>query len=578
MGIASDFVLIILAGLLGAALARVLRLPLIVGYVVAGVAVGPNTAGPTVVQVHDIELLAEIGVALLLFSIGLEISFADLKPVQRVALVGGGLQIILVIALASWLARGALGSSLAESLWLGSMMALSSTMVVLKALSGSGLMTTLASRVMIGILVVQDLAVIPMLVVLPQMEGGGDLWWSLIRSLAVSTGLIAATYLVGTRLLPPLLRQISAWGPSELFLVAVVAISVGFGAAAHAVGISFALGAFLGGLVLSESEFSHQALADVIPLRDIFGLLFFVSVGMLFDPQYAAENWRLILAVVALVIFGKAAVIGWTTRALGYVNLAPFIVGFGLAQIGEFSFVLARAGLNHGLQKSTYDLVLTVTVLTMALSPLTASLGLRLGRWWRSWRRPSRPAPAIALKPVLLRDHVIVAGYGRTGRSALRVLERAKLPVVAVESSYPNYRDVQRTGALSIWGDISREEILHAAGVERARTLLLTMPDPPVVELAIQRAKRMNPELRVIARTPDPSAIPRIRQLGADSVVLAEYEASVAMVRRVLEQMETDSLDALKLLKDLRMHLYDTDDGSHSPPSGPPAVQQPSVP
>ncbi len=573
MGIASDFVLIILAGLAGAMLARALRLPLLVGYVVAGIVVGPNTAGPTVVQVHDIELLAEIGVALLLFSIGLEISFGDLKPVRRVALLGGGPQIVLTVGIFSWLARVGLGSPLAESLWLGCMIALSSTMVVLKALAGSGMMTTLASRVMIGVLVVQDLAVIPMLVVLPQLERGGDIWASLARSLAVSLGLIAATYLLGTRLLPPLLRRISAWGPSELFLVAVVAISVGFGAAAHAVGISFALGAFIGGLVLSESEFSHQALADVVPLRDVFGLLFFVSVGMLFDPRYALANGPLILGVVALVVLGKAALIGWTTRALGYVNLAPFIVGFGLAQIGEFSFVLARAGLNNGLGKSAYDLVLTVTVLTMALSPLTSALGLRLGQWWRSWRRPPRSIPAMPPPPVGLRDHIIIAGYGRTGSAAVRVIAEAGLPAVIVESGFASYRDARQTGTPAVWGDISRAEILHAAGAERARVLLLTMPDPPVVELAIRRAKQQAPALRIIARTPDQASIARLNSLGADGVVLAEYEASVAMVRRVFEQAGLDPVATLERLRGLRIALYQSapaDEGRDIPLEPPP--------
>jgi len=387
MGIATDFVLILLAGLVGGLLARLLRLPLLVGYVAAGVAVGPFTAGPTVVQIHDIELLAEIGVALLLFSLGLEISFRDLQPVRKFALIGGPLQIVLTASGGTLAGMKLLELPLTDSIWLGAMISLSSTMVVLKGLSAAGKTATLASRAMIGLLVVQDLAVIPMLIILPQLANLSTALPQVLRAAGIAVVVLAGMVALGRWLLPMLLKQVLALGSRELFLVAVVAAGVGVGYAAQAAGLSFALGAFVAGIVLSESEFSHQALSDVTPLRDIFGLLFFVTVGMLFDPRFVWEHAPQVAQVTALIIAGKSLVIGLLARAFGYRHMAPWIVGLGLSQIGEFSFVLARSGFSaKHISQTAYSLALTCTILTMALSPLLSAMALPLGRAWQRWR------------------------------------------------------------------------------------------------------------------------------------------------------------------------------------------------
>ncbi len=370
MGIAADFVLIVVAGLIGAIAARALGLPLLVGYVAAGVAVGPHTAGPTVANLEDIELLAEIGVALLLFALGLEVSFRDLRAVRNIALIGGPLQVIVTAAFGTWIARLA-GVPLNDALWFGAMVSLSSTMVVLKTLAATGTMSTLASRVMIGMLVVQDLAVVPILIVLPQLGASEGMGGRLLQASLIAGAFLLVMVVAGTRLLPMMLRRVVGWGSRELFLVAVVAAGVGVGAVAHHFGLSFAIGAFIAGVILSESELSHQALSDVAPLRDIFGLLFFVSVGMLFDPAYVLAHAWLVAALVLAIIAGKALIIGLLARAFGYRNMAPWIIGLGLSQIGEFSFVLARTGrAGQFISTDTYDLALTCTVLSMALSPL----------------------------------------------------------------------------------------------------------------------------------------------------------------------------------------------------------------
>ncbi len=557
MGIAADFVLIVVAGLAGGLLARALRVPLLVGYVAAGVLVGPYTAGPTVVQIHDIEQLADIGVALLLFSLGLEMSFRDLQPVRRIALIGGPLQIILTTALTAVAGVKAIGMPVTEAIWFGAMISLSSTVVVLKTLSAAGVTSTLASRVMIGLLVVQDLAVVPMLVILPQIGNLDRLPMQLARSIGIAAVFLAAVVILGTRLLPPLLRRVLAWGSRELFLVSVVAVGVGVGYATQSVGLSFALGAFVAGLILSESEFSHQALSDVVPVRDVFGLLFFVTVGMLLDPRYAIAHSVQVAIIVILIFLGKSLILGGLARAFGYVNMAPWIIGLGLSQVGEFSFVLARSGVGSGLlSKPTYDLALTCTIVTMALSPLVASTALPLGRACRAWSKPATAPPQLDLPKEDLHGHIVVAGYGRSGRAVARVLRAAEIPLVVVELNHAVFSDLNAHGLQGVWGDITSEEILRAAHIESARILVLTVPDLGTVHLSVDRARRLNPKVVLIARAARSHQVVELGKLGVDAVVQAEFEGGVEMVRQALVRYQYDDAATLRLVSDVRNEFY----------------------
>ncbi|MCS7044074.1 MAG: cation:proton antiporter [Bryobacteraceae bacterium] len=549
MGIAADFVLIVIAGLLGAVAARLLRLPLLVGYIAAGVIVGPNTAGPTVQSIHDIELLAEIGVALLLFSLGLEISIRDMLAVRRIALLGGPIQILGCGAL-GWLAGVRMfGMSAADAVWFGAMVALSSTMVIVKMIDERGVSRTLASRVMIGLAIMQDLAVIPMLILLPETGAWDGAAGRLLRSLGAAAAMVAAVVVLGTRLFPWLLRHILRWGSREMFLVAVVAISVGVGFAVNQAGLSFALGAFLAGLMLSESEFSHQALSELAPLRDIFGLLFFVSVGMLFDPAYVlAHPWK-IAGGVCFILLMKSVFIGLLARAFGYIYMAPWIVGLGMASIGEFSFVLARTGIRGGfISKETYDFALTCTILSIAVAPAVAGLALPLGRLWRRRFPPPQKARPIELPRELLRDHILVAGYGRTGRAVTGVLRAAGLPVVVIELNHAIFNDVRADGIPCLWGDVASEEILRAAGLKNARMLILTVPDADTVRLATERARRLAPEVPVIARAARVPLIEELKRLGAASAVLPEFEGGMEMARQAMLRSGVDARRAEELI------------------------------
>src|SRR3712207_3333420 len=300
MGIAADIAIIVVAALFGGFLAQRLNQPLILGYIVAGILVGPYTGGVTVTEIHDIELLAEIGVALLLFALGIEFSLKKLQRVRRIALLGTPIQLLLTMLVGYGIGQ-LLGWSPYESLWFGAMIALSSTMVILKTLMAQGTLDTLPGRIMLGMLIVQDFAVVPMMIILPELNnlerGLPILGWAVLRA---ALFLLAMIY-GGTRLIPALLKRVAAWNSRELFLISVMALGLGIGYASYLVGLSFAFGAFVAGMVLSESEYSHQALSDVIPLRDIFGMLFFVSVGMLLDPAFLAANVLTVLLLVILV-------------------------------------------------------------------------------------------------------------------------------------------------------------------------------------------------------------------------------------------------------------------------------------
>ncbi|MBT4611425.1 MAG: portal protein, partial [Gemmatimonadetes bacterium] len=359
MGIAADIILIVVASLVFGAIAHRLQQPVILGYIVAGVFLGPSVTG-NVHDVHELEFLAEIGVALLLFAIGLEFSFGELKPVRRIALIGTPLQLLLSMAWGYGVARW-MGMESLQAVWFGGMISISSTMVLLRTLMSQGWMGTLSSRLMIGMLIVQDLAVVPLLIVLPglsQPDVG-------LAQLGIA-GLKAAVFLilmivVGVRLIPAILRAIAGWNSRELFLLTVTALGLGIGYGTYLFGLSFAFGAFVAGMVLSESDYGHQALSDIIPLRDLFGLLFFASVGMLLDPGWLVDNITEVAIAVGLIAIGKSVIFAGISRLFGYGNVIPFAAGLGLFQVGEFSFVLARVGRESGaIDDHLFSLVLAV--------------------------------------------------------------------------------------------------------------------------------------------------------------------------------------------------------------------------
>src|SRR6185369_4960538 len=432
MTLVADLTLILAAALAGGLVAQRIRQPLIVGYILAGVAVGPFTGGFTVRHVEGIEQVSELGVALLLFSLGLEVSFRELAPVRRVAIGGGAVQLVLTIAFGFGVAR-VLGWAWQPAIWFGALIALSSTMVAIKTLQAQGRLGTLSSRVMLGMLVVQDLAVVPLMILLPELgnPAGG------ITRVAVASGraflLLGATVLVATRVVPRLMAAVARWNSRELFLLATMTIALGVGYAAWTFGLSLGLGAFIAGLVISESEYSHQALSDISGLRDIFGMVFFVSVGMLLDPALVWRQLGTLGLVVAAVVAGKAAIFAGIVWLFGYRRVVPLATGLTLFQVGEFAFVLASTGRSSGsISGDLYTLVLNAAIATMALTPAISGLTPVLyGRFAR--RRANEPLQTLNIPGTGLKDHIVIAGAGRVGRTVADALAHLRLPFVMIE-------------------------------------------------------------------------------------------------------------------------------------------------
>ncbi|MGE4290566.1 MAG: cation:proton antiporter [Desulfovibrio sp.] len=537
MGIASDIVLVVVAALVCGLLARRLGQPLILGYIVAGVLLGPHTGGVTISSVHEIEMLAEIGVALLLFCIGLEFSLSDLRPVRGIALVGTPIQIVLIVVY-GWGIGAWLGWAWEPALWLGALLSLSSTMVILKTLESQGLMGTLSSRVMIGMLIVQDLAVVPMLVILPILgELGGDmgggltlLGWAVFKAAAF----LGLMILVGARLIPWLMKRVARTNSPELFLVTTSALALGIGYGTYLFGLSFAFGAFVAGLVISESDYSHHALSSVLPLRDLFGLLFFASVGMLLDPAFLLGHWKSILLLVALTSVGKGLVCAGLVRVFGYVNIVPLAVGLGMFQVGELSFLLARLGSEAGaLDPEQYGLILSTAIVTMILTPPLSRLAGPLYRVQRRFHK-REPVQSVNVNGDRLHDHVIVVGGGRVGGFLARVLAAADVSYVVMEAEHRTFEALKAKGLPVIYGDATQQPVLEAAHPGRAKLLMVTVPAFSVVRQVVELTRSLAPDLGIVARADGMDQMRRMRELGANQVVQPTLETGLEFARKAL--------------------------------------------
>ena len=556
MGIAGDIALILVAALLGGIVAQRLGLPLILGYILAGLLIGPYTAGPTVGEIHNIELLAEIGVALLLFAIGLHFPLGRLAPVKRIALIGTAIQMGLTIFLGYALGRF-FGLSWEEGVWFGALLSLSSTVVVLKTLSEQGVVNTLSGRVMVGMLVVQDLAVVPLIILLPVL---GNITEGLSR--LAEAALQAAVFVVimalfGVRVFPWLMARIASWNSRELFLISVAAIGLGIGYGTYLFGLSFAFGAFVAGMVLSRSEYSHQALADIGPLRDVFAMLFFVSVGMLLDPAFLLENATTVAAIVVLVLVVKSLIFGGITRAFGYVNIAPLAVSLGLFQVGEFSFVIAREGINLGvISQEMYSITLTIAVVTMLMTPFTIRLAPVLYGWWRK-KFPKESVHTFNLPNVELDNHVIIAGYGRVGSFVAHLLQQLGQSFAVVDNNPERMEDARKEDFPVVFGDATAEPVLEAAGVAKARLIAVTVPDALDVRLVVERIQRLNPTVHITARAATAAELEELGQLGVYEVVQPEFEAGLELGRQALLHLGVGASEIQRFSDRIRRELYE---------------------
>ncbi|MDP7615648.1 MAG: cation:proton antiporter [SAR324 cluster bacterium] len=555
MGIATDLILLVVSAFFSGLLMQRLGQPLILGYILTGIAFGPYTGGFALTSVHEIELLAEIGVALLLFALGLEFSLKDLKPVKKIALIGTPIQILLTIAMGYGIGQW-MGWDAKTSLWLGALVSLSSTMVLLKTLMNQGWLGTLSSKVMVGILIVQDLAVVPLIVLLPMLNNPELGWVSLEIAILKTVLFLAGMILFGTRLLPWIMRHISHLGSRELFLLAITAIGLGVGYLTYLVGLSFAFGAFVAGMVLSESDYGHQALSDIIPVRDLFGLLFFASVGMLLNPAFLLDHWQQVFILVLIVSLGKGLILGLLARIFKYGNVVPLAVGLGLFQVGEFSFVLAQVGVStNSISHEVYSLVLTTAIITMFLTPLISGQTARLYALRKRWFK-HEALDSINFPKSGFRNHVIIIGGGRVGFRIAQVLKRLNVPLLIIELDQLRVDRAKHADIPVIYGDACHEVVLEAATTSLARLLIITSPEVVIAQTIVQRVRKVNAEIQVVARAPGVEFLEEFKKLKISEVVIPEFEAGLEMARKALVHLHIPAAKIQHYTESLRQDLF----------------------
>lgn len=516
-----------------------LRLVPIAGFLIAGVAIGPNALGIVSDQTL-VDMLAEIGVILLLFTIGVEFSLGHLARLKRAILVGGGVQVGLTIALVAG-GLALVGTPWATGVYTGFLVALSSTAIVLGLLGERAETDTPAGRLAVAVLVFQDLAIVAMVLVVPILAGQGGTPVEIGLVFLKAALLIAAVLVLARRGVPWILERVAQTRRQEIFLLTVVAICFGTAALSSLAGVSLALGAFLAGLVVSESRYSEQALSDVLPLRTLFNAVFFVSVGMLLDVRFLVEHPGLVAVAAVAVVVVKAVTGTLGVVVVGYPVRIAAAVGLALAQIGEFSFVLERAGRAVGLSPAGLGPIgeqafIASTVLLMLLTPALLSAGPRLGialarTPLRSLgREPDAPTPVEAD----LEDHVVVVGYGPAGRHLVRVLRETGIPFVVVEMNPATVDELAGQGMRAIYGDATRPHILEVAGIERAKLAAVVVNDAAAAARTVTQARYANPTLQIVARVRFLHDVEALTDAGADIVVPEELETTVRIFSHVL--------------------------------------------
>jgi monovalent cation:H+ antiporter-2, CPA2 family len=559
-----DLVTVLGVAAVGGLLAALLRQPVLLGYLLAGMVVGPAGLG-VIKEVVQVETLAQFGVAFLLFALGVGFSLSELKKVQNISLGGGGLQILLTILVTAGISLGfGWVTSPAQGVFLGGVLSLSSTAVVLRCLMERNETESTHGQIMLGILVVQDLAVGLMLAVLPALdkppeEIGLAIAWACLQIALIAAGAIAA----GIWVIPPLLRLLAKTESRELFLLGVVALCLGIALLTEHLGLSIEMGAFIAGLMISEVEYADQTLAYVEPLRDIFATLFFASIGILIDPVFLWNNLELILGLVALVILGKFLIISPIVRIFGYSWKTALTAGIGLAQIGEFSFVLASEGQALNLvSRRVYLLILGTTAVTLVVTPFVLRAVPQLFAWAEAvpWLKPylsgSDEVLEVSGEDLPTRNHLIVCGYGQVGQSIVQLLMDHDYPVLVIEQNESAIQQLREENIPYIYGNAASTQVLEKAQVAHARSMAITLPDPMSTRLCLKRSLEFSPDLDVIVRANDDRDIELLYQLGAKEVVQPVFEASLELSSHLLYAMGLPETVIQRQVQDIRISHY----------------------
>ena len=549
-------------------IARRLRLPAIVGYLVAGVAIGPFTPGLLADQALATEL-AEIGVILLMFGVGIHFSFRDLLAVRGIAVPGALLQMTAVTLFGVGLAL-LLGWGLAAGVVLGLAVSVSSTVVLTRALTKRNALGTVHGRAAVGWLIVQDIITVLVLVILPSFAllargeagaAGAEVLLPLGVALLKAAALGVVTVVIGMRVVPWLLLQVAHEGSQEMFTLAVLAIAIGLAFTSSVVfDVSLALGAFLAGAIISETDLAHKAAADALPLRDAFAVLFFVSVGMLLDPAFLVDSLVAVVAVVLLIVLGKGIVSIATVLFLRYPLRTALTVGVGLAQIGEFSFILVTAAASDGLVPSdAYQLVVAGAIISITINPLLFATLDPAEAWLKArpgMHRLLDRGGGLLARPIAAQEpmhgHAVICGWGRVGRMVARALDAREFRYVVIEEHRPTVEGLRERGIPALYGDIADEHLLDYAELARARVLVFAAYDPPAAEFAVEYARRVNPRIEIVARVETPEEADRLLDRGASQTVEGERELAVQMARYTLRRFGVTSREVDAITQGLR--------------------------
>jgi CPA2 family monovalent cation:H+ antiporter-2 len=518
-------------------------LPTVIGFLLTGVIVGPHGFG-LVTEMHEVEVLAEIGIVLLLFTIGLEFSIKRMIELKREGLIGGGLQVALttggVVALGTYL-----GLDLKVSILLGFIVALSSTAIVLKLLIDKGDVNSAQGNLAVGVLLFQDIAVVLMVMIVQSIGGAGEGAGAAggggvsVLNMAADLGLSFAAFgvivvAVGY-LMPRIFEQVVKLRNREVFILSIVLVCLGTAWVTSLFGLSLALGAFIAGLAISESEYSNQIVAEVVPFRDTFSSLFFISIGMLLDVSYFIHHLPFLILLVAAVFCFKALVVGGVGVILRYPLRTAIIVGLTLAQIGEFSFILIKMGNDYGLlDTGLYQSFLAASILTMAITPFAYQGSSRLaGVLTRRLGIPTLRSTGEKETP--LSNHVIIAGYGLSGKNLAMVLKKTAIAHLVVDINMARIREARKAGHAAHFGDLSHPEILKKMGVKRAKMLVVGISDPVSTRKMVKIARDIHAALTIIVRTRYLREVEELYVLGASQVIPEEFETSVEIFSRVLK-------------------------------------------
>jgi CPA2 family monovalent cation:H+ antiporter-2 len=521
--------------LVGGLLAHRLKQAPIVGYLLAGICIGPF-ASNFIGDREQIAALAEIGVIFLMFALGIEFSLKELNRIKGAAVVGTLLQVMLIMAGGFGLGT-LLGWRWEQSLFFGGIISVSSTMVILKTLLNRGEVNSNHGRLLLSMLIVQDLAVVILILLLPKVAVySNSALVGLLMVVAKAVAFIAATLYMGERVVPRIMAHVERQSSSELFILTAVVLALGTASVSAWLGLSPALGAFMGGLMLTETDFDHRVVAEIVPMRDIFSTLFFVSVGMLIDTSFILRN---LPAVIGLALFIMAV-----KALMTMVALAPFRMGgkstafaaLGMISIGEFNYVLAQVGRqSNAISTELYNLILTSSLITIVLSPAAFWIAPRTDKalaHLKLWQRLSPVSPIPV--PDVPEGHAIVVGYGRVGKRIVRGLRQAGMPVTVIEQDLNLVREITAAGQRAIYGDASYASVLASAHPEKARIFVVTLPDFGATRAAVHRARQANSEALIIARAQRAEDDVKLRDAGATSVAVPEIAGALMLLEEAL--------------------------------------------